>query len=117
MSTIREVMEALNERDGVDGAFVIGSDGLTIDFAVSGDLDGDTISALVPGVVKSCKEFTEASEMGEFGSSVIEFGKGKVIVAELSAEAILAVLVDDTTNLGPILYEVKQHQPAIAALL
>ena len=110
-------MQALNEREGVDGAFVIGTDGLTIDSAISGEVDGDTISALVPGVVKSCKEFSGLSEIGDFGSSVIEFGKGKLIISELSSEAILAVLVDGTTNLGPILYEVKQHQPAIAAIL
>ena len=110
-------MQALNERDGVDGAFVIGNDGLTIDLAVSADLDSDTISALVPGVVKSCKEFSASSEIGDFWSSVIEFGKGKLIVAELSSEATLAVLVNQHTNLGPILYEIKQHQPAIAALL
>ncbi len=117
MSTIREVIQALKERDGIDGVFVIGNDGLTIDAAISGELDTDTISALVPGMVRSFKEFSAPSGMGDFGSTVVEFGSGNLIVSELSAEAILAVVASSGTNLGPILYELKQHHSAIVALL
>lgn len=117
MPTIREVVQALNEREGVEGVIVIGNDGLTIDSAVSAELDTDTISALVPGMIRACKDFTDSSGMGDFGSSVVEFGAGKLIVAEISSEATLAILVNQSTNIGPILYELKQHQPAIAELL
>lgn len=117
MSTIREVVQALKEREGVEGVILVGNDGLTIDSIVSAELDPDTISALVPGMVVACKDFSDSSGMGDFGSSVVEFGAGKLIVTEISSEAILAVLVNSGTNLGLILYELKQHQPAIAALL
>ena len=117
MPSIRDVVRALGERDGVDAVVVLGEDGLTIDSSTSNDLDPEGLSALVPPVVQSCNSFGAAAKRGGFGTMVVEFGDGLAVIAELTAETLLAILVQPNTNVGKLLYELRRHRAAIAELL
>src|ERR1041384_6560188 len=48
MATIRDVVEALNRRAGVDAVVVVGRDGLAIDSRVKDGVDGESVAALLP---------------------------------------------------------------------
>jgi predicted regulator of Ras-like GTPase activity (Roadblock/LC7/MglB family) len=116
MPTIRDVVAALAGREGVQAVVVLGRDGLPIDAKADG-LDADGLAALVPSVVAACTRLGTAAGRGEFGTGVVEFGQGSLVIASISSDTLLAVATKPNTNLGSLLYELRRHRGAIAGLL
>ncbi len=100
MATIRDVVEALNRRAGVDAVVVVGRDGLAIDSRVRDGVDGENVAALLPSVINGMAQLGSAGGRGDFGTAVLEFGQGVAVVAVLNADALLVVLVQPDTNVG-----------------
>ncbi len=117
VSTIRDVVDALAQREGVNTVIVLGRDGLPIASGAKNGVDADGLAALVPSLVDACTEFGHAGACGDFTTSVVEYGAGLAIVSVLTPETLLTILVDPKTNVGPLLYELHQHRPNIAGLL
>ncbi|MBI4502956.1 MAG: roadblock/LC7 domain-containing protein [Gemmatimonadetes bacterium] len=117
MATIRDVVQALGRREGVDAVIVLGRDGLTIDAAAANGLDADGLAALVPSVAAACTRLGNAALRGEFTSGVVEFGRGMVVVTVLTPEVLLAMVVAPGVNIGALLFELHRHRAAIAGLL
>ena len=117
MPTIRDVVRALGQRDGVEVVIVLGRDGLPIDAHSTNGPDAEGIAALVPSVVAACGRLGKAAHRGEFGTGIVEFGEGLVVVAAVTPDALLTIVVRDHTNIGPLLYELRRHRDAIAGLL
>lgn len=117
MATIRDVVEALSRPAGVDAVVVVGRDGLAIDARTRDGVDPETVAALLPSVINGMAQLGEAGRRGEFASGVLEFGSGLAIVAVLSADALLVVLVQPATNVGQLLFDLRRHRSAIAGLL
>ncbi len=117
MPTIRDVVHALAQREGVDAVIVLGRDGLTIDAVTQDGLEADGLAALVPSVVAACARLGQAASRGDFGLGAVEYASGYAIICSLTPEALLAMFVRSATNLGSLLYELHRHRPAIAALL
>ena len=116
MPTIRDVVAALAGREGVQAVVVLGRDGLPID-AKSDSLDPDGVAALVPSVVAACTRLGNAANRGEFGTGVVEFGQGTLIISAVNAETLLAIVLAADTNIGSLLFEMRRHRGAIAGLL
>jgi uncharacterized protein len=117
MSTIRDVVRAFGERDGVDAVLLLGRDGLPIDSVCPNGVDADSLAALVPSVVSACNQLAEAGQRGRFSASVVECANGYIIVSSLAEDAFLAILVRAGTNVGSLLYELRRYESAIASLL
>jgi predicted regulator of Ras-like GTPase activity (Roadblock/LC7/MglB family) len=117
MATIRDVVQALARRPGVQAAIVLGGDGLPIDSAVHNGMDPDSVAALVPPVVAACGHLGIAASCGAFGATAVEFASGTTLVANLTPDAVLALVVTPGTNVGALLYEIRKHRAAIAGLL
>jgi predicted regulator of Ras-like GTPase activity (Roadblock/LC7/MglB family) len=117
MPTIRDVVQALGRRDGVDAVIVLGRDGLTIDAAARDGLDTDGLAALIPSVAAACNRLGGAAARGEFTGGVVEFGNGMVVVTVLNAEVLLAIVVAAGVNVGALLFELHRHRASIAGLL
>jgi len=117
MATIRDVVEALSRRTGVDAVVVVGRDGLPIDSQTHNGVDAENVAAVLPAVIKGLGDFGQASGRGEFGTGVLEFGAGLAVVSVLTADALLVVLVQAATNVGALLYDLHRHRSAIAGLL
>ncbi len=117
MSNIRDVVQALGSREGVDGVILLGHDGLTIDSFISGDLDTDSISALIPSVVDSCKRVGTESRREQFTTAVVEYSGGFIVLAQLTPETLLTILIRPNVNVGSLLYDLRRHRVAIAELL
>jgi len=117
MATIRDVVEALGGRAGVDAVVVVGRDGLPIDSRTKNGLDADGVAALLPSVIKGVGELGAAGGRGEFSAGVLEVGGGLAVVAVLNADALLIVLVQPATNVGGLLLDLRRHRSAIAGLL
>lgn len=117
MPTIRDLVSALRRRDGVDAALVVGRDGLLIDGDTSGPLDPDGLAAYVPPMALAAAEMGLAAQRGAFGLMVLEYTGGSVVVASLSADAYLLVLLQPHANLASLLFELRRHRAQIAALV
>src|SRR6266571_1098594 len=77
MATIRDVVEALARRGGVDAVVVVGRDGLPIDARAANGVDADNVAALLPSVINGLAQLGEAGGRGPFGTGVLEFGCGR----------------------------------------
>lgn len=117
MPTIRDVVQALSRRPGVQAAIVLGNDGLPIDSAVRDGVDADGVAALVPPIVAACGHLGHASASGTFEAGAVEFDDGMTLVATLTPDALLALVLTPGTNAGSLLYEIRKHRAAIAGLL
>ena len=117
MATIRDVVEALGWRAGVDAVVVVGRDGLPIDSRTKNGVDADSVAALLPSVINSMAQLGQAGRRGDFATGVLEFGTGLAVVSVLNTDALLIVLVQPSTNVGGLLYDLRRHRSAIAALL
>lgn len=117
MASIRDVVEALARRDGVDAVIILGNDGLPIDSRASDGVDPEVLAALVPAIIQACDQLGHHAERGALVAGVLEYGAGFAIVANLSADAKLLILSRPRANLGPLLYDLSRHRAEIAGLL
>ena len=117
MPTIRELVNAIAQRDGVEAAIVLGHDGLLIDGTTSGDLDAELLAALTPGIVAAAAEFSTVSKRGSLISAILEFDRGVALLCSLTPDALLLVLVHPSANVGSLLYELRSHRGHIASLV
>ena len=117
MSTIRDVVQALGGREGVDAVILLGRDGLTIDSHVSINVETDSISALVPSVVDTCNRLGLSSGRNQLATGVIEYTNGLAVIAQLTSETLLVVLVRQGINIGGLLFDLRRHRVGIANLL
>ncbi|MEP6781286.1 MAG: roadblock/LC7 domain-containing protein [Gemmatimonadaceae bacterium] len=116
MPTIRDLVSALRRREGVDAAIVLGRDGLLIDGATDAAHDAEGLAAYVPPMVTAAIEMGTASGRGEFGLLVLEYEAGVAVIASVSADALLMVLLRPGANLASLLFDLRRHRPQIAAL-
>lgn len=117
MPTIRDVVQVLSRRPGVRAAIVLGHDGLPIDSVSHDGIDPEGVAALVPPVVAACDRLGSVTAFGTFGAGAVEFDGGIALVATLTPDALLALVVGPGTNVGALLYEIRKHRAAIAGLL
>lgn len=117
MPTIRELVGALGQRDGVEGVILLGRDGLVIDGRTSATLDAELLAAHVPALVAAAEELAHHAQRGPLVTSVLEYERGFALVSALSSEAVLLVLVHPSANVGSILFDLRRHRGHIASLV
>lgn len=117
MASIRDLVAALRQRDGVDAAIVLGRDGLLIDSQAIFGLNPEDLAARIPPIIGPADDLGDASGRGEAVTLILEHRQGIAIVSVLSVEAILLVLVQPSANIGQLLYELRRNREHIAALV
>ena len=117
MASIRDLVAALRQREGVEAAIVLGRDGLLIDSQVIPGLNAEDLAARIPPIITPSDELGHAVGRGELVTGILEHQNGIVIMSVLSAEAILVVLVQPSANIGQLLYELRRNRANIAALV
>ena len=117
MASIRDLVAALRQREGVEAAIVLGRDGLLIDSQVIPGLNPEDLAARIPPIITPADELGNAGGRGDLLTAILEHRQGMVIMSVLSAEAILVVLVQPTANIGQLLYELRRNREHIAALV
>src|SRR5260370_24851642 len=113
MPSIRDVVDGLSGRGGVEAVVVGGRDGLPIAARTSDGIDSESVAALLPSALNAMTQLGEAGARGDFGTALLEFGRGLVVVSVLSADALLVVLVQPATNVGGLLFDLRRHRSAI----
>ncbi len=117
MASIRDLVAALRQRDGVDAVIVLGRDGLLIDSQAVPGLNPENLAALIPAIIGPADELGTAAARGEVVTLIQEHLLGIAVVSVLSPEAILLVLVQPSANIGQLLYELRRNREHIAALV
>jgi predicted regulator of Ras-like GTPase activity (Roadblock/LC7/MglB family) len=117
MPSIRDLVAAIRQREGVDAAIVLGRDGLLIDSQTTPGLDAEDVAARIPAIIGPADDFGAATGRGEVLTAVLEHSKGLAIVSVLSMEAVLLVLVSPRANVGQLLFELRRNREHIAALV
>lgn len=117
MPSIRDLVTAIRQREGVDAAIVLGHDGLLIDSQLAPGLDAEGVAARIPAIIAPAQELSTATGRGELVTAVLEHENGLAIVSVLSSEAILFVLLTPRANIGQLLFELRRNRHHIAALV
>ena len=117
MPTIRDLVAAIREREGVEAAVILGRDGLLIDSQAASAVDAENVAAHVPPVMLAAEELGVSGHLGSLRTTVMEHEHGYAIVASVSPDAVLLVLVNPTANLAQLLYELRRNRANIAALV
>jgi predicted regulator of Ras-like GTPase activity (Roadblock/LC7/MglB family) len=117
MPTIRDLVSALRRRDGVDAAVVLGRDGLVIDGQASPTLDVEHVAAHVPGIAAAAEALGEAAGRGALASVVLEHDGGISLLAALTPDVLLLVVLRGDADVAPLLYELRRSRTQLAALV
>jgi len=117
MASIRDLVAALRQREGVDGAILLGRDGLPIDSQVVEGIDPEGLSARIPSIVQAAEELGSTARRGHLLTMILEHRDGISILSVLTTDAILLVLVRPSANVGQLLYELRRNREHIAALV
>jgi predicted regulator of Ras-like GTPase activity (Roadblock/LC7/MglB family) len=117
MPTIRDLVGAIRERNGVEAAIVLGRDGLLIDSQVSASLDAEQVAAHIPPIIIAADEFGVTALSSGLTTAVLEYPRGFAILSVLSPDVILLVLVQPSANIGQLLYELRRNRENIASLV
>jgi predicted regulator of Ras-like GTPase activity (Roadblock/LC7/MglB family) len=117
MPTIRDLVAAIRQRDGVNAAVILGRDGLLIDSQAVPNVAPEDIAAHVPAIINAADEFGAAALQGQLTTAVLEHTQGLAIVSVLSPDAVLLVLLQPTANIGQLLFELRRNRGHIASLV
>jgi len=117
MPSIRDLVEAIRTRDGVEAAVILGRDGLLIDSQVAPGIDAESIAARIPSIVTPADELGQSLDRGTLATAILEYDHGYAIVSTISAEALLLVLVQPHAAIGQLLHELRRHRSSIATLV
>jgi predicted regulator of Ras-like GTPase activity (Roadblock/LC7/MglB family) len=117
MTGLSDVVRGLAARDGVEAVLLASSDGLPIDHAASVDFEPETVAALAATLAQHAARLGAGAGRGEFAAAVLEFAGGVLVLGRLHTGDWLALLASADADIGPLLHDVREHGPALAALL
>ena len=118
MIQLDEALRGLQEHEGVEHLLLVGRDGLLI--RGTGAAQGsaaETVAAMVPGVASACAALTRATGQGPFVTAALEFAAGVVVIAPLSPEVLLAVVLRPGIGFAPLLRTLRRDRDHLAGLL
>jgi predicted regulator of Ras-like GTPase activity (Roadblock/LC7/MglB family) len=117
MAGLNEVVRGLSTRDGVEAVLVLSADGLPIDHASRGTFDPESAAALTATLVQYATRLGLGAACGALRNAVLEYERGLLIVEQVGSGDCLAILAAPDADVGELLYDLRQHRPALAALL
>jgi predicted regulator of Ras-like GTPase activity (Roadblock/LC7/MglB family) len=117
MAGLGEVVRALASRDGVEAVLVLSADGLPIEHSARVQFEPESLAALTATLAQYANRLGLGAGRGPLRTAVLEYERGLLVVAQISGGDGLAVLAAPDANLGELLYDLRQHRPALAALL
>jgi len=117
MPTLRELTDAIRSRPGVQAAVILGDDGLVIETHDSTHSRAESLAARVPAVAMAARQLGQAAGAGDTQLALLEFERGYGIVVGLSTQAMLFVAASRDVNLSDLLFDLRRHRSAMAALV
>jgi predicted regulator of Ras-like GTPase activity (Roadblock/LC7/MglB family) len=117
MSQLDSALHTLRAHPGVEHVLVLGRDGLLIQHVGEGELDAETVSAMVPGLAQAAHGLGGASGLGAAMTAVVQLAAGVALVSVLSDELLLAVLLRSGVGFAPLLRDLAEQRGTLATLV
>ena len=117
MAGLGEVVRDLGTRAGVEAVLMLSADGLPIEHTARVPFEPEAVAALTATLVQYATRLGLGAGRGAARTSVIEFERGQLIVAQIGSGDSLAILAAPDADVGQLLYDLRQHRPALAELL
>jgi predicted regulator of Ras-like GTPase activity (Roadblock/LC7/MglB family) len=117
MASLGEVVHGLSTRDGVEAVLVLSADGLPIQHAAREPFEAETLAALTATLAQYATRLGLGAGRGALRTAVIEYQRGLLVVAQIGAGDCLAILAQPEANVGELLYDLRQHRPALEAAM
>jgi predicted regulator of Ras-like GTPase activity (Roadblock/LC7/MglB family) len=117
MAGLGDVLRSLAARDGVQAALLLSSEGLPIEHAAGGVFEPETVAALAATLAQYAARLGEGAVRGELRTAVLDYAGGLVVLARAGSADWLAILARPGADVGPLLYDLRHHGPALAGLL
>ena len=123
--TLKQLVEAIVQHEGVEAVLVIGRDGLLVDGrSGSAPVDLDALAAHLPRVLNAASALGgavngdgQSQGRGDLVSTIMEFEQGLALAAVLSSDASLLVLLSRGSNAAPLLYDLRRFRGRIASII
>src|SRR5262245_7718370 len=116
MTGLAEVLRGLAARDGVQGAVLLSGEGLPIEYAGTG-FEAETVAALTATLSQYAGKLGDGADRGQLRLAVLDFARGPIVLSRAGTSDWLAILTIPETDMGSLLYDLRQHGPALAGLL
>ncbi len=117
MAGLGAVVQALAARDDVAAVVLASADGLPIQHAGQVPADPDAIAALAASLGRQAGALADVLWRNGAETIALESNDRLALAARLGAGDWLIVLPADGADAGALLYELRRHRPALAALL
>ncbi len=117
MAGLGDVLRSLAARDGVQAALLLSGEGLPIDHAAGAGFEPETVAALAATLAQYAARLGDGAGRGELRTAVLDYAGGLVVLARAGSEDWLAILARPDADVGPLLYDLRHHGPALAGLL
>jgi predicted regulator of Ras-like GTPase activity (Roadblock/LC7/MglB family) len=117
MTGLGDVVRSFAERTGVEAALLLSGDGLPIEHAARRAFESETVAALAATLAQYAGRLGRGTGQGELHTAVMEFSGGLLILTAVGAGDWLAILAQPDADVGPLLFDLRHHRPALAALL
>jgi len=111
---LRGILDGLLKVEGVIAALVVGRDGFVIEAAVVNTLDTDSVGAIAASSLAASDAMGEALTLGALDAILIEYEQGPVALTPAGPDAVLAVVGDQSANLGRVRVEMRKVRQAVA---
>ena len=116
MIELGEVVQSLAARDGVDAVLLLSGDGLPIEHAARGPFDAETVAALAATLAQHAARLGHGRRAGAACTPPCSsIDGGLLVLARAGADDWLAILATADADIGPLLYDLRQHRAALAA--
>jgi predicted regulator of Ras-like GTPase activity (Roadblock/LC7/MglB family) len=117
MIELGEVVKRLAARDGVDAVLLLSGDGLPIEHAARAPFDAETVAALGATLAQHAGRLGQGAARGQLLTAVLEYHEGLLVLSRASSDDWLAILATADADIGPLLFDLRQHRTALAELL
>ena len=117
MIELGEVVKSLAGRDGVDAVLLLSGDGLPIEHAARAPFAAETVAALGATLAQHGGRLGQGASRGALATAVLEFDGGLLVLSRAGSDDWLAILATPNADIGPLLFDLRQHRSALAALL
>jgi predicted regulator of Ras-like GTPase activity (Roadblock/LC7/MglB family) len=114
---VGQVLDELLRFSGVRGALLAAREGLVIQMRGETAVDGETLAAIVPTLIKDSVEAAEAMEGGGFRQCVVEYERGLLVLTSVNGDTFLAVAVRAGANIGQLLYTLERERSRLGELV
>jgi predicted regulator of Ras-like GTPase activity (Roadblock/LC7/MglB family) len=117
MAGLGDVLRSLAARDGVQAALLLSGEGLPIEHAANGGFEPETVAALAATLGQYAGRLGDGAGRGSLKTAVLDFAEGPLVLVRAGSDDWLAILARPEADIGPLLYDLRNHGPALAGLL